>query len=136
MLVSVFMSVGQTMNGISSPWMRAQLVDLLKGLSNYDYQKGSWGVFRGSGLPYDELGYAVHFFYDDTVLSHDPSSLIGSFLLDGEEVVAVTHVIAALDVIFAKYGLDLPDAAYIEKPEWASVLVAASKALEIIQTAA
>jgi hypothetical protein len=123
----------QTMIEIKFPWMRAQLLDFLKGLSDYFYQKENWQVFREGVKEYDELDYTIHFLYDDTDLASDPSSTVGYYLYDDNEVQAIRSIVSAIEVVFEKYGLELTDAEYIEKPEWMQVVKAASKALPIFE---
>ncbi len=118
---------------INLPSIRAQLLDFLKGLSDYSYQKENWQVFREGVKEYDELDYTVHFLYDDTDLANDPSSTVGYYLYDDDEVQAIRSIVSAIEVVFERYGLELTDAEYIEKPEWMQVVEAASKALPIFE---
>ena len=113
--------------------MRAELLDYLEGLSNIEYQRSCW--IRGicpEGVQHDELDYAVHFFFDDTLLSAEPEKLIGFCLKDAVESSAVKDVCEKLSTVFQKYGKQLSDAEYIELPEWGSVIDSASRAHRII----
>ncbi|WP_018236021.1 hypothetical protein [Ensifer sp. BR816] len=80
---------------------------------------------------YDELDYTIHFLYDDTELASDPESTIGVFLYDHREAEGIRSIIAAIDRVFEKYGLELSDAEYLSKLEWMQVVAAASKALPV-----
>lgn len=82
----------------------------------------------------DELGYAIHFLFDDTSLSEAPEKLIGLFLKDETEARAVKTVCSALDNLFNKYGYDKTDKEYLDLPEWDNVVGSASKAILIIQS--
>jgi hypothetical protein len=106
--------------------MRQELLDYLRGLSDFDYQRRVWvdGQREGS-IEHDELNYAVHFLYDDTALAKNPRSTIGVFLYDVAEADAVEMLVSVLDGIFQKYGTNLSDSQYIGLPEWTSVIQAA-----------
>lgn len=75
------------------------------------------------------MDYTIHSLYDNTDLSKDPSSAVGDFLYDEAEAEAMRSIISSLDVVFDKYGLELKDAQYLQKPEWREVVEAAIKAL-------
>ncbi|MCA1368873.1 hypothetical protein I6F15_15905 [Bradyrhizobium sp. BRP14] len=122
------------MSLLEFPWMRAQLLDFLRGLADYQYQLENWQVVRPNVTRYDELDYTVHFLYDDTRLASDPESTIGAFLYDQNEVQGIRSIIAAIDQVFETYGLELSDAEYLEKPEWMQVVDAAAKALPLFES--
>ncbi len=108
------------------PNMREELVDYLSGLSDLDYQRNVWVAGKSPpGIVHDELDYAIHFIFDDTCLAKNFSSEIGDILFNQEEADAVDALVDALNYIFGKYGLNLTDSGYIEKPERTSVLQAA-----------
>ncbi|MDI6836300.1 MAG: hypothetical protein QMD99_11385 [Rhizobiaceae bacterium] len=121
------------MKNIKFPWMRAQLISFIRGLSDFNYQKRNWQIYRPDQERYDELDYTIHFFYDDTSLAADPSSLIGDILCDDREVLEMRSIVSAIDLVFEKYGLELKDAEYLAKPEWIRVVEAASNALPIFE---
>lgn len=120
------------MTELSSPHVRAQLIDYLIGLSDREYQLKSWQVFDHVNNRYDEFGYTVHFLYDDTYLADNPELAIGDSLYDREEVETVTAITTALEKVFDKHGLNLSDAAYIATPEWNEVIETAKTALAIL----
>ncbi len=114
--------------------MREELIDYLKGLADPEYQQRVWV----QGLPdptieHDELDFTIHFLYDDTHLAEDLYLTIGSILHNDKEAEAVKRLIASLEVIFSKYGLDLDDSDYIKLPEWTSVVECAKTALHDIR---
>lgn len=45
-----------------------------------------------------------------------------------EEAKVISKVTKTINAIFERYGLDLSDAEYIDKPEWSNVLKASAKA--------
>jgi hypothetical protein len=111
---------------IKYPEMRDELVEHLKALSDRQYQEAVWvrGESR-AGIEHDELDVAIHFIYDDTCLGEDPSLAIGCYLKDEIEAQSIRELVHNLDNLFSKYGLDLSDGEYINKPEWTCVLQAA-----------
>ena len=102
--------------------MRVDLMTFLESLSNYEYQMNCW--VRGNcpiGVE-DSFDMSVHFFFDDTGLAQDASSLIGYLLYDEIEAELITNVCYAIDTLFNKYGTTLSDDEYINKPEWKEIL--------------
>jgi hypothetical protein len=112
------------------PSMREELLDTLKGLSDYEYQVRAWIEHHLPPGQFDDLDLAVHFLYDDTGLAEDPKGAIGVFLYDETEVALVSQVIDALNLVFEKYGLDKTDAEYINSDLWSEVLKTASIAFQ------
>lgn len=82
---------------------------------------GSWIDETSDEGSSENIEYIMHFFFDDTSLSEDPSAYIGLSLIDETEAVALEHLISKLDLIFNIYGTNLSDQAYLEKPEWKDV---------------
>jgi hypothetical protein len=116
------------------PEMRRELVSYIKSLADKQYQQGVW--LNGDLHPdivHDELDYAIHFLYDDTILAKDPYALIGWILLSKEEAEAITRLIENLDLLFDKYGTELEDRDYLRKNEWLDVLQAAKSAETILK---
>jgi hypothetical protein len=66
-------------------------------------------------------------------LAENPYETIGYILHDNKEAEAVKQLVASLETIFSKYGLDLDDAGYIVLPEWTNVIDSAKTALREIQ---
>lgn len=107
---------------IENPSMRVDLMTFLESLSNYEYQMNCW--VRGNcpmGVE-DNFDMSVHFFFDDTGLAQDASSLIGYLLYDETEAELITNVCHAINILFDKYGTKLKDDEYLNKPEWQGIL--------------
>lgn len=117
------------MKELKFPYIRAQFIVFIRGLSDYNYQMENWQIIKNDKGRCDELDYTIHFLYDDTDISKSPSSAIGDFLYDEAEAKAMRAIISSLDVVFDKYGLELKDAGYLQKPEWKEVVGAALEAL-------
>lgn len=122
------------MTELSSPHVRAQLINYLIGLADVEYQLANWQIFNHDKNTYDEFDYTVHFLYDDTCLANNPELAIGDSLYDREEVQAVTAIITVLEKIFGRYGLNLSDTAYIATPEWNEVIASAKAALAVLRS--
>ena len=120
------------LSGLKCPEMRKELIDYLKSLADKDYQYKAWVDDQRPGGGHDELDYAIHFLYDDTNLARDPKSTLGWLLKNNEEVTLISDLIGSIDHVFDKYGLELLDKEYIEKPEWDAVIQAARMALIVI----
>lgn len=114
---------------LKCPEMRQELIDYLRGLSDRSYQYQAWVHDRRPGGGHDELDYAIHFLYDDTKLARDPVSTVGWLLKSAEEVDLISKLIEKIDFVLDKYGCDLTDREYLEKPEWDDVIQAAKKSL-------
>lgn len=118
------------MNSIKYPSMRKELIDYLRSLSDLNYQKRIW-IDGGSDseIQHDEFDYAIHFLYDDTELASNTDSTIGVILNNNAEASRIKNLVASIDFIFEKYGINLSDKDYVELPEWKNVIDAAGKAL-------
>lgn len=113
------------------PKMRLELIDYLRGLSDFQYQQSCW--VQGNcplGVDHDEFDYAVRFLFDDTSLAENPESLIGQLLMDGGEVELISILCQKIQAIFDLYGSDLSDEQYIHLVEWKEVVASARKAFE------
>jgi len=117
---------------VEFPYMRTELISYIKGLSDKNYQYNEWVLHKGESCTYDEFDYTVHFLYDDTDISENADDYIGSIFLDKKEADSVRNIVEKIDIIFDKYGLELSDEEYIEKPEWNDVIEAAQKARNIL----
>jgi hypothetical protein len=114
--------------------MRDELIGYLKNLSNQAYQRRVWIKHVPEDNIYnDEMDYIIHFLYDDTHLGENSNATVGSILRNSEEAELVKQLIVSLDVIFAKYGINLEGADYIKVPEWAQVVTCAKNALREIR---
>ncbi len=132
--VSDLVKVEHTMIEIEFPWLRFQLIENLKSLSNIEYQDRDW-IKRShqDNAAFDEMDYIIHFLYDDTELAENPQDYIGKILQNNNEVESLKKLTASLDVIFSKYGFNLDGPDYIRLPEWAQVVESAKTALGMIR---
>ena len=124
------------MNDLKYPKMREELIGHLLALSDVDYQHRVWvlgGADEKTGTIHDEFDYAVHFFYDDSLLAREPDLTVGWILRDQAEVVKISKLIESMELIFQKYGTKLSDREYIELPEWGAVVAAAKDAALLIR---
>jgi hypothetical protein len=123
----------QPMSEIEFPWLRFQLVENLKALSDVDYQVREWINRSPEDNPeFDEMDYIIHFLYDDTELAENPYDAVGSILLNKNEADTLKSLSTCLDNIFSKYGTDLNGPEYIKLPEWIHVVECARIALSEI----
>ncbi len=123
------------MSGIQFPEMRQELIENLRSLSDVDYQDRMWINGGSEGrIQHDEFDYVVHFLYDDTSLADDPVSLIGVILRNANEVALIELVIATLENLFEKMGLDKTDEEYVRSQWWSDVVNAAKIAYVQLST--
>ncbi|MGN8172518.1 SCO4402 family protein [Agrobacterium sp. 22117] len=122
------------MTDLHSPDLRRRLIDHLKDMSDLEYQKSHWGKLSEEGGTYDEFDFVVHFLYDDTELANNPYAMIGWCLRSESEALAIENLVAAIDQVFEKNGLELSDQEYLLTNEWPSVLQAASHAYELLKS--
>ena len=80
----------------------------------------------------DNIDYIIHFFFDDTSLSENPSGYIGLALTGEAEVAAVKRLTNGLDSLLNLYGIDLSDMDYLAKPEWKDIARFAKELLLLI----
>lgn len=120
---------------LKRPEMRHELLDVLKDLSDPNYQKRAW-VDREfpPGVRYDELDYKVHFLFDDTLLAEDPARTIGWILRNEEEAYAIRRLASAIDRAIDAVGKDGSDADYICSDQWPEVVDAAKAARQLLQS--
>ncbi len=122
------------MSELEFPSMRNELIDYLRGLSDRNHQHRVWvDEPHHENIDHENLDYAIHFLYDDTELAENPHETIGFILRDAKEAELVKSLVASLDRIFSKYGLDLDDSDYIKLPEWDDVIECAKTTLQVIQ---
>lgn len=115
------------------PDMRSELLQHLFELSDLDYQKKFWAEGQQDAeVGHDEMDYSIHFIYDDTCLGSDASKAIGWFLKNEDEAKAIRNLVCSLDLIFEKYGKQLSDGDYINKPGWMQVITSAREAHDLL----
>ena len=113
--------------------MRAELIDYIRGLSNYEYQMQCWVARECPGdIIHDELDYAIHFLFDDTALASSPEELIGVCLSNIEEANLIRNLCSSIDAFFQKYGYEKTDEEYINLPGWELIIAESSKVLKFL----
>jgi hypothetical protein len=120
---------------VQYPKMREELLETLRSLSDREYQHKAW--LEGDyppGIEYDSFDEAVHFLYDNTVLAENPDAAIGVIIENEKEARSIAAVCQAIDLVFDVLGTEASDEDYINSSEWISVVEAASKALQAMET--
>jgi hypothetical protein len=117
---------------IQHPEMRANLLDVLRALSDPDYQRRVW-VEREYPHPgyYDDLDTNVHLLYDDTDIAEEPHKNIGFALRNEDEARAIEELNRVLGPLYDSLPPDTDDATVIAMPEWQAVIAAARNALRV-----
>lgn len=120
---------------VQYPKMREELLETLRSLSDREYQHKAWlESDYPPGIEYDSFDEAVHFLYDDTVLAENPDAAIGVIIENEKEARSIAAVCQAIDLVFEVLGTESSDEDYINSSEWTSVVEAASKALQAMET--
>ena len=122
---------------VKYPKMREELLETLRSLAEREYQHKVW--LEGDyppGIECDSFDEAVHFLYDDTVLAENPDAAIGVIIENEKEARSIAAVCQAIDSVFEVLGTEASDGEYITSPEWTSVVEAASKALQAMESKA
>ena len=116
------------------PWMREELVETLRALSDKKYQQLAWVEKKfPQGIEFDEFDCAVHFLFDDTCLAEDPEGLIGYCLLNQKEATWVRYVTDSIDKLLSELGNELTDLEYISSPQWERVLKTSAEAYKFFK---
>lgn len=120
---------------VQYPKMREELLETLRSLSDREYQHkaGLEGDYP-PGIEYDSFDEAVHFLYDDTVLAENPDAAIGVIIENENEARSIAAVCQAIDLVFDVLGTEASDEDYINSSGWISVVEAASKALQAMES--
>ncbi len=109
---------------------RDEMLHYLNALADPDYQLRVW--VRGESVPeigQDCLGYALTFFYEDTMLFEAPERNIGTILTSAHEAAGMRKLAAAMGRVLHQVGEDRHDNEYIACPYWRAVISAAHEAL-------
>lgn len=116
---------------IKYPEMRNQVIEVLRALSDPEYQQRVW-VDRKYPHEnfYDDLTHNVNVLCDDTRVAEAPYDQIGITLNDSVEAESIEVLAAQLTRILDSAGPDESDASIISRPEWNGVVVAAREALK------
>ncbi|MGL5059378.1 MAG: SCO4402 family protein [Microcoleus sp.] len=119
---------------VKYPKMREELLETLRSLADREYQDKVWldGDYP-PGIECDSFDEAVHFLYDDTVLSENPDGAIGVIIEDEKEARLMSAVCQAIDLVFEVLGTGVSDEEYIKSAEWTGVVEAALKALQVME---
>ncbi len=122
---------------VQYPKMREELLETLRSLADREYQH-KVGLKRDYplGIKYDSFDEAVHFLYDDTVLAENPDAAIGVIIEDEKEARLMSAVCQAIDLVFEALGTGVSDEEYIKSSEWTSVVEAALRALQAMESKA
>ena len=116
------------MKEVLYPYMRLDLREYADSLRDEAHQKRVW-IEHLPSEKQDNFTDVIHFFYDDTTLAAHPDKCVGLFLWDASEVAAVRALTSAVDALFAEFGTEQPDEAYLRAPEWSQVV---SRAKELV----
>ncbi|MGH9214608.1 MAG: SCO4402 family protein [Acidimicrobiales bacterium] len=114
---------------VKFPAMRREVMRALAALADQPYQQQVWFGHKYPHEDYfDDLTVCVHILYDDAQVLPEPSSRVGSVLLDGDELARLRQLGAVLDVLLESHG-DAPDVEYLSDLRWANVARSAGLAL-------
>lgn len=120
---------------VQYPKMREELLETLRSLSDREYQHKAWlESDYPPAIEYDSFDEAVHFLYDDTVLAENPDAAIGVIIENEKEARLMSAVCQAIDLVLEVLGTEASDEDYINSSGWISVVEAASKALQAMET--
>ncbi|MCY7386013.1 MAG: hypothetical protein LH628_26305 [Microcoleus sp. CAN_BIN18] len=120
---------------VQYPKMREELLETLRSLSDREYQHKAWlESDYPPAIEYDSFDEAVHFLYDDTVLAENPDAAIGVIIENEKEARLMSAVCQAIDLVFDVLGTEASDEDYINSSGWISVVEAASKALQAMES--
>lgn len=111
------------------PAFRREVILAVAAFADPDYQRRVWveKVMPFVGY-YDDLTVNVHALYDDFVSLPNARDYVGDVLVDGPEIQALIDLDSAFAPILAELG-DAPDSAYLEHPQWSTVVRRARLAL-------
>ncbi len=109
---------------------RDEMLYYLNALADPDYQLRVW--VHGEEVPgigQDRFGFAMTFFYEDTMLFEAPERNVGTILISDHEAVCMTKLAAAVGRVLNQLGEDRHDSDYIACPHWRAVVSAAQEAV-------
>ena len=115
------------------PGRRLDLINFVQQLADPTFQRREW-IEHTTNYWWATFDEVVHFLFDDTALSESPEVHIGEFLFDQTEAACMTSVCSAIDSVLNRYGGQLTDGEYMDKPEWESVVSLAQEALKTLET--
>ena len=111
---------------IKFPWMRSQIIDTVRSLSDPVHQRTKWGRYDPTEHYYDDLDINIHILYDDFTVLPNPEESIAS-LLHESEVLPLKALDVVLDPMIKDLG-NAPDEVYLCDPRWPAVIQAAADA--------
>jgi hypothetical protein len=115
---------------VQLPHKRNEMMHYLQALADTDYQLRVWIRGEGSGeMSQDCLGYALTFFFEDTMLAEAPERNIGTILTSVQEVASVRKLTQNLENLLNQLGDNCSDLEYISSPLWRPVVAAAQDAV-------
>ena len=117
---------------IEFPWMRSQIIDTVRSLSDPMHQRAKWGRYDPVEHYYDDLDINIHILYDDFMVLPNPEESIASLLYESE-VEPLRALDAVLGPLIDDLG-DVPDHVYLSDPRWPAVTNAAAYALEAMES--
>ncbi|MGV9296830.1 SCO4402 family protein [Amycolatopsis sp. NPDC003676] len=121
------------MSGIRFPGIRAQIVSAVVSLSDRDYQERVW-IRRELPHPdyYDEFDLAVHSLFDDSQILPAPAPGCVGELIYADEEFPLARLGEVLGPLVDELG-DVPDADYLNSPQWPEVIRRAKAVREIME---
>ncbi|MFB9927596.1 hypothetical protein ACFORO_20305 [Amycolatopsis halotolerans] len=121
------------MSGIRFPGIRTQIVSAIVSLSDRDYQERVW-IRREFPHPdyYDEFDLAVHSLFDDSPILPSPAPGCVGELIYADEEIPLARLGEMLGPLIDELG-DVPDAEYLNSPQWPEVVRRATAVREIME---
>ena len=118
---------------VELPGRRAELIEELKDLSDFEMQKQKWVDPKFKHSFSDEMDFPIDAILEECDFHKESSkNLVGIRLRSEEEWEAVHAVAKALMRIINEIGMDQPDSAYINSPLWQDVVEKAKISYEIL----
>ena len=109
---------------------RDEMLHYLSAMADLDYQVRVWVHGEEvAGIGQDCLGYALTFFYEDTMLFEAPERNVGTILASAHEAACMNKLATALGRVLKQLGEDRHDSDYIACPHWRAVVSAAQEAV-------
>jgi hypothetical protein len=114
---------------IEFPNMRMNVLYSLNDLRDPDIQIRKWVKHEAYGS-FDEV---IHALFDDSCFERDPRRTLGTLLFEEGEADRIKDVIELIDRLFEKYGKELSDGEYMDKPEWPTIMASAQVAYDAMK---
>jgi hypothetical protein len=118
---------------LSHPYMRRDLLLILKEISDLDYQKYKW-FYTGTKYSFwSNLNMAIDFIFNDLELNQNPKRQLGYSIRNISEIITLLPVINALNEIWNKIGPNKANDVYWESTLWINVIEKAKVAYQYIK---